>query len=247
VESGILDRAMELAAAQLEAGHAVLLLSGADWHPGVVGIVAGRVKERFNRPTLVAAELGDGTIKGSARSIEGLDIGGAIIAARQNGMLLTGGGHAMAGGFSLPLDRVEAFHAFLDERLAEALTRPAAQELAVEGVLTVPAATAELASHVSRLAPFGMGNAEPLFVLPRVRVVRADRIGREGNTLRLMLEGEGGGPRLKALLFRAQESPLAETLERRGGAPLHLAGWLRAESWNNVTTAGFFIHDAALA
>ena len=246
VEGGILDRAMALAAEQLAAGHAVLLLSGTDWHPGVVGIVAGRVKERYNRPALVAAVLEDGTVKGSGRSIEGLDLGAAIIAARQSGLLLTGGGHAMAGGFSLQAADVAAFHAFLDERLAGARSRPAAQELVIEGVLTVPAATAELAAHIDRLAPFGMGNAEPLFVLPRVRVLRADRIGREGNTLRLMLEGEGGGPRLKALLFRAHESPLAEALERRGG-PLHLAGWLRAESWNAVTTAGFFIQDAAVA
>ncbi|MGI4746128.1 MAG: single-stranded-DNA-specific exonuclease RecJ [Janthinobacterium lividum] len=247
VESGILDRAMGLAAGQLEAGHAVLLLSGDDWHPGVVGIVAGRVKERFNRPALVAAVLPDGTVKGSGRSIEGLDLGSAIIAARQSGLLLTGGGHAMAGGFSLHADRLSQFHDFLDDRLAEARQRPAAQELLVEGVLAVPAATVELATHVNRLAPFGMGNAEPLLVLPRVRVLRADRIGREGNTLRLMLEGEGGGIRLKALLFRANESPLAEALERRGGPPLHLAGWLRAESWNNAVTAGFFIHDAAVA
>ncbi|MGI4797123.1 MAG: DHHA1 domain-containing protein, partial [Janthinobacterium lividum] len=247
VESGIVDRAVEQGAAQLAAGHAVMLLSGQDWHPGVVGIVAGRLKERFNRPALVAAELEDGTIKGSARSIPGLDIGAAIIAARQSGLLQTGGGHAMAGGFSLPKDRLAEFHAHLDDRLAEARLRPATLELAIEAVLTVPAATVELAGHIDRLAPFGSGNEEPLFVLSRVRVLRADRIGREGNTLRLLLEGEGGGPRLKALLFRAHESPLAETLERRGGPALHLAGWLRAERWNDTVTAGFFIQDAAIA
>ena len=247
VESGILDRAMQMAEVQFAAGHAVLLLAGADWHPGVVGIVAGRVKERFNRPALVAATLEDGTVKGSGRSTEGLDIGSAIIAARQSGLLLTGGGHAMAGGFSLQAADLDAFHAFLDERLAGARLRPAAQDLVVEGMLTVPAATAALAAEIHRLAPFGMGNAEPMFVLPRVRVLRAERIGREGNTLRLMVGGEGGGPRLKALLFRAHESPFADALERRDGPPLHLAGWLRAESWNNTTTAGFFIHDAAVA
>ena len=186
-------------------------------------------------------------MKGSGRSIDGLDLGSAIIAARQAGLLETGGGHAMAAGFSLKVGHLAALHAFLDERLADARTRPASRELPVEGVLTVPAATAELAGHINRLAPFGAGNDEPLFVLPRVRILRAERIGREGNTLRLLVEGEGGGVRLKALLFRAHESPLAETLETRGGPPLHLAGWLRAEAWNGSVTAGFFIHDAALA
>lgn len=247
VESGIMDQAMERGAAQIEAGHAVILLAGTDWHPGVVGIVAGRLKERFNRPAFVAAALEDGTVKGSGRSVDGLDLGSAIISARQNGLLLTGGGHAMAGGFSLRASDLDRFHAFLDERLAAARSRPVASALAVDGVLTVQAATVELASHIDRLAPFGSGNEEPLFVLSRVRVLRADRIGREGNTLRLMLEGEGGGPRLKALLFRANESKLTATLEARGGPPLHLAGWLRAESWNNTTSAGFFIQDAAVA
>ena len=247
VESAILEQAMRQAEAQLVAGHAVLLLSGGDWHPGVVGIVAGRVKDRYNRPTLVAATVEDGTARGSARSVEGLDIGGAIIAARQSGLLLTGGGHAMAGGFSLAAERLPAFHGFLDERLSAARLLPPAQALVVDGVLSVAAATVALAVGIGRLAPFGAGNAEPLFVLPRVRVLRAERIGREGDTLRLIVEGEGGGARLKALLFRASESPLADALERRGGVPLHLAGWLRAEAWNNAVSAGFFIQDAALA
>ncbi len=247
VEDGILQRAMALGEAQLGAGHAVLFLSDTDWHPGVVGIVAGRLKERFNRPVLVGAALEDGTVKGSGRSVEGLDLGGAVIAARQNGLLLTGGGHAMAAGFSLQAEHVHAFHGFLDGRLSAARLRPLSQELSVDGVLGVAAATVELAASVNRLAPFGAGNAEPLFALPRARVLRADRIGRDNNTLRLLGEGEGGGARLKALLFRADESPLAAVLEQRGAPPVHLLGWLRAETWNGATTAGFFIADAALA
>ena len=247
VETTILDRAMELGQAQLEAGHAALLLAGTDWHPGVVGIVAGRLKERFNRPVLVGAVLEDGTVKGSGRSVEGHDLGAVVIAARQAGLLTAGGGHAMAAGFTLPSAGLEPLHQFLDTRLAGAAALPPARDLSIEAVLTVQAATAELAAQVDRLAPFGMGNPEPLFALTRARVVRADRIGATGNTLRLLLEGEGGGARLKALLFRADESPLAALLEQRGAPPLHLAGWLRAESWNGAVTAGFFIQDAALA
>ena len=246
VEAAILDRAMAQGAAQIEAEHAVLMLSGTDWHPGVVGIVAGRVKERFNRPSLVGAVLEDGTIKGSGRSVPGLDLGSAVIAARQAGLLLTGGGHAMAAGFSLQQDRLADFHAFLNDRLAEARHRPACLDLSVDGVLGVSGASVELASHVGRLAPFGAGNEEPVFALPNVRVLRADRIGKEGNTLRAMIEGEGGGARLKALLFRADDSPVARALEARDGARLHLAGQLRAEAWNGQVSAGFFITDAAV-
>ena len=118
--------------------------------------------------------------------------------------------------------------------------------LTLDGVLGMAGADAALAQMVARLGPFGTGNAEPLFVLPRARVVKSDRIGKDGNTIRAMLEGEGGG-RLKALLFRAKDGPLAEALGRVGGAPLHLAGHLRAESWQGRVSAGFFITDAAPA
>jgi len=116
----------------------------------------------------------------------------------------------------------------------------------LEGVLAVGGADAALAQMVARLGPFGMGNEEPLFVLPRTRVVRSDRIGKDGGTIRAMVEGENGG-RIKALLFRAKDGPLAEALSRAGGAPLHLAGYLRAESWRGQISAGFFIADAAPA
>ncbi|GAN87017.1 single-stranded-DNA-specific exonuclease RecJ [Komagataeibacter intermedius] len=246
VEADILDRAMELAAAQRAQGHAVLVLSGRDWHPGVVGIVAGRIKEKFNRPVLVGAELDDGSVKGSARSVPGHDLGGAIIAARQAGLLSSGGGHAMAAGFGLPAEGIPALHAFLDHHLATAAGLPDAVDLTIDAVVNVAAADVSLATDMDRLAPFGAGNDEPLIALPRVRVAYAERIGREGNTLRLTLQGEGRGPRLKALVFRANESPLAPVLEDRDAPPLHLAGWLRAESWNGRTSATFFIRDAAI-
>jgi single-stranded-DNA-specific exonuclease len=245
VEAGISADAMALAQAQIDAGHAVILLAQAGWHPGVVGIVAGRIKEKFNRPVLVAG-IAEGVAKGSGRSVPGLDLGAAVIAARQSGLLKTGGGHAMAAGFSLAEDGVAAFHAFLNERLAAASTMPDAGALTLDGMLAVSGADAALAQMVGRLGPFGTANAEPQFVLPRARIVKSDRIGKDGNTIRAMVEGEGGG-RVKALLFRAKEGELAAALCRVGDAPLHLAGYLRAESWQGRTTAGFFITDAAPA
>jgi len=246
VEAGMLEAALAAAKAQAVAGHPVLLVAGAQWHPGVVGIVAGRIKERYNRPALVAA-LVDGMAKGSGRSVLGLDLGAAVIAARQSGLLVTGGGHAMAAGFSLKAERMAEFHAFLNERLAAASELPGAADLAVEATLAVPGATMDLAAQVGRLAPFGNGNEEPVFVLNRARVVRSDRVGREGASIRAFVEGEGGGPRLKAMYFRAREGALADALLDRAGTPLHLAGHLRAEEWNGGTSVGFVISDAAPA
>jgi single-stranded-DNA-specific exonuclease len=246
VEAAMLDGALRAAAEQAAVGHAALLVSGAGWHPGVVGIVAGRIKERFNRPACVAA-IADGLAKGSGRSVAGVDLGAAVIAARQAGILATGGGHPMAAGFSLAADRLTEFHTLLNERLAAAALLPSAADLAVEGTLAVPGATTDLAQHLGRLAPFGSGNEEPNLVLQRARVLRADRVGRDATAIRTFVEGEGGGPRLKAMLFRAKDGALSDALLGRIGMPLHLAGHLRLEEWNGTISAGFVITDAAPA
>jgi single-stranded-DNA-specific exonuclease len=244
VEAEVLGAAFAEAEAQYNAGHAVLLVSGEGWHPGVVGIVAGRVKEKFNRPACVAG-VAAGLAKGSGRSVPGLDLGAAVIAARQAGLLESGGGHAMAAGFSFRIGRQAELHAFLEERLARAGDLPGAADLLVEGTVMVPAATSALAQQVERLAPFGAGNEEPIFALPRARVVRADRVGKEGNTIRAFIEGESGG-RLKAICFRAKEGPLAEALLARSGVPMHLCGQLRAERWNDEVSACLHVADAAV-
>jgi single-stranded-DNA-specific exonuclease len=246
VEASILEAAVSAAEEQARQGHAALMVAGPAWHPGVVGIVAGRIKERFNRPACVAG-IADGLAKGSGRSVPGLDLGAAVIAARQAGILKTGGGHPMAAGFSLAPDRLAAFHAFLDDRLAPAALLPAAVDLAVEATLAVPGATTELAFHLARLAPFGAGNEEPMLVLQRARVVRAGRVGREGTAIRAIIEGEEGAARLKAMLFRAREGVLADILCGASGLALHLAGHLRAEEWSGGVSPCFVIADGAAA
>ncbi len=247
VEAGIMEAAMQSAEAQVAAGAAVVLVAGEAWHPGVVGIVAGRIKEKLNRPACVAG-IAEGIGKGSGRSVPGLDLGAAVIAARQAGILETGGGHAMAAGFSLRTERVDEFRAFLNERLAAASALPGMAALAIEASLTVPAASTDMARSLERLAPFGAGNEEPMLVLHRARVLRADRVGKDSASVRMFLEGEGGGPRLKAMLFRAREGRLAEALLARGeGLPLHVAGHLRAEEWNGSTSPCFIVADAAMA
>lgn len=243
VEAAVLAEAMAAAEAQMAAGHAVLLVAGEGWHPGVVGIVAGRIKERFNRPAC-AAGIADGIAKGSGRSVAGIDLGAAVIAARQAGMLATGGGHAMAAGFSLPAAGLAALHDWLDARLAAAAALPAAAALSVDAVMPLAGATAGLAESVARLAPFGAGNPEPVFALPQVRVLRADRVGREAGSLRLALADAAGGGRIKAMLFRGADPDLFAALEAGpAGGPLHVAGVVRADDWSGG--ACLHLRDAA--
>ena len=244
VEQSALEAALAMAAEQRAAGRAVLAVCAEGWHPGIVGIVAGRLKERFNRPALVGA-VEDGVVKGSGRSVPGLDLGAAVIAARREGILRTGGGHAMAAGFALEATRWADFQAFLDDRLSAAAALPDSADLVIEGAISVAGASLALAADIARLAPFGMMNPEPVLVLPAARVAHAERIGREGNTLRCTLAGMGG-ERLKAILFRAGETPLAASLLARPPA-LHVAGHLRINRWQGQESAQFTIIDAAFA
>jgi len=246
VEAGVLDQAMAAAQAQMEAGRAVLLVHGADFHPGIVGIVAGRLKERFNRPACVGGTR-DGIVKGSGRSVAGHDLGAAIISARQSGILASGGGHAMAAGFALAPDRLAELHDFLCERLPVNPDAPRRPHLHVEAMVTAGGANLELAQHLACMAPFGTGNEEPMLLIPDIRVVKSDRLGNDGNTIRAMVQSEGDPRRLKTLLFRAGDGALGQALTARDGARLHLAGHLRAETWNGTTTAGFCVVDGAVA
>jgi len=244
VEAGVLADATAAAQAQADAGHEVLLVCGAGWHPGVVGIVAGRLKERFNRPVCVGG-LSGGLIKGSGRSVPGVDLGAAVIAARQSGLLVSGGGHAMAAGFGLMPEREADFADFLRARLPRPPGTPHRPHLHVEASVAAAGASLDLARQLARLAPFGTGHEEPVIVVPDVRVLKTDRLGNDGNTLRAYVEGEGGGPRLKCMLFRAGDGPLAQALTDRMGGRLHLAGHLRAEHWNGMDSVSLCVVDAA--
>ncbi|QHI96126.1 single-stranded-DNA-specific exonuclease RecJ [Aristophania vespae] len=244
IEGHALQSAIDRAQAQIDAGHAVILLCDKEWHPGIVGIVAGRLKERFNRPTLIGALNEDNIIKGSARSVTGLDIGNAIIASQQAGLLLAGGGHSMAAGFSLKESNLEAFHQFLNQTLSQALTLPPQEALQIDGILTLNGATPTLAKELSALAPFGNGNEEPILALSHVRCVKTDRIGKDGNTLRVILQGEDGFTRLKGLVFRAAEKRFTNLLEDRTKPLIHVAGQLRLEEWQGIENLTFFISDA---
>ncbi len=247
IEAAVLEHAIDLADAQDAAADTarepVVLVAELGWHPGVIGIVASRLRERFNRPACVLAI--DGAIaKGSGRSIPGAALGSAVIAARQEGLLIAGGGHAMAAGFTVATDRIGAFKSFLDEHIARQLDhRIPAVGLAIDGALTPKAATAKIVGALEAVGPFGTGNPRPRFALPRVKVARADVVGTDH--VRCFLVGAEGGPRLKGVAFRSLGTALGEALLATGGAPLHLAGHLKVDRWRGADAVELVIEDAA--
>lgn len=247
IESAVLDRAMALAEAQDAgadaAGEPVILVAERGWHPGVIGIVASRLRERFNRPACVLAIEGE-VAKGSGRSIPGAALGSAVIAARQAGILTAGGGHAMAAGFTVATERIGELKSFLDEHVARQLDRRIpAVGLAIDGALTPKGATASIVDALESVGPFGAGNPRPRFALPRVKVARADVVGTDH--VRCFLVGAEGGSRLKGIAFRAADTALGRTLLETAGTPLHVAGHLKADRWQGRDAVELVIEDAA--
>lgn len=243
IEAAVLLDAIEQVEGSPDDGSPVLIAAGEGWHPGVIGIVAGRLKERYNRPTLViAVEGGEG--KGSGRSVPGIDLGSAIIAARQAGILIKGGGHAMAAGFTVARERIRDLRDFLAERFAAIADGTLVPVLDLDGALDAQAVTADLVETLQKVGPFGSGNAEPRFAVMGARVLRADVVGT--GHVRCTLTGARGG-RLKAIAFRAADSDLGHALLNSAGATLHVAGTLRRDTWQGQVGVQMFLDDAAPA
>ncbi len=242
IEAMILDEAMAIASLQDNA--AFVLAAEAGWHPGVVGIVAGRLKERFGKPAFVAGfEGGEG--RGSARSVPGIDIGSAVRAAHDAGILSAGGGHAMAAGFALKADRLEEFRAFLASRFANAADAlAAARILHLDGLVAPAGIGPGLVEEIARAGPFGAGNPEPVVAMSDVHVGFADVVGRDHVRLRLI---GSDGARLDAIAFRAASGPLGQALLAARGRAIHAAGKLRADEWNGRQRVQLHLEDAAAA
>ncbi|MDE2302133.1 MAG: single-stranded-DNA-specific exonuclease RecJ [Sphingomonadales bacterium] len=235
------------AEAQVAGQHnrAVLVLAGRGWHPGVIGIVAGRIKEATGKPTLVIALGGDGgDAKGSGRSIAGVDLGAAIITARDEGLLLAGGGHAMAAGLTIAPQAIETFAAWLDNRLArDVAAARIGQALTLDLALAPRGLTPDLVDLLDSIGPFGVGWPAPRLAVGPVRLVRAEPVGRDH--VRVIASGLDGAS-FKAIAFRAADSPLGQALlhggrERR----LWLAGRARRDDWGARPAAELHIEDAA--
>lgn len=247
IEAAVLEDAIALMETSVDDSPELVLAVGEGWHPGVIGIVASRLKDRFNRPACVVAL--DGTLgKASGRSVRGVDLGSAIIAARQAGLLVAGGGHAMAAGFTVEREKIDDLRAFLRERIARQLedTGPLVPSLSLDGALSVRGANTDLMRHLERLAPYGTGNSEPRFAVTDARIVKADVVGGEGKHVRCILTGNDGS-RLKSIAFRAMDSDLGPALLQSGGRPMHLAGTLRPDRWNGNDGVQLLIDDAAVS
>ena len=245
-ELGVLNAALDQVEETGQAGQdaGLIFVAGEGWHPGVVGIVAGRLANRFNRPACVISINGD-RATGSGRSIAGVDLGAAIIAARQSGLLLKGGGHVMAAGFAARSIYLKAFGEFLQTRLASEITVAAqARGLNLDGALSPGGATRDLVAAIEKVGPFGTKNPEPRVVLPDVRVSWSKVVG--ANHVSCSLSGADGS-RLRGIAFRAMDSELGPALLNADGAPLHVAGKLRLNSWQGNETVQMFIDDAAPA
>lgn len=243
VESHVLDDALADATRRgVRAG--LVAAAGEAFHPGVIGIVAGRLKERFGLPSFVFS-LDGSMAKGSARSIPGVDTGGAVHAAMAEGLLVSGGGHAMAAGLTFARGALEDVLAFLDARLApQVAAASGARDIVIDGALSASGATVGLVESVSHVGPFGAGNPEPVFALKGVRLVTADIVGT--NHVRCVASDDSGG-RVKGIAFRALEEPIGQTLLKSGGRPLHLAGKFKRDDWNGQSRVQMVIEDAAVA
>jgi single-stranded-DNA-specific exonuclease len=242
IEAEVLEEAMTGVEAALEDLGGLVFAVGEGWHPGVIGIVAARLKERYNRAACVVA-LDNGIGKASGRSVRGVDLGAAVIAARHAGLLIAGGGHPMAAGFSATADRLPELKLFLANRIAaQQVDGPLAPTLELDGMLSVGGATPDLVALLARLGPFGTGNAEPRFALADARIVQASVVGE--NHVRCILSGQGG-ERLKAIAFRSLDTDLGKALLKSGSTPMHIAGHLRPDTWQGRNDVQLLIDDAA--
>lgn len=247
IESIVLAEAMEEAAALPETD-TVIMVARQGWHPGVIGIVAGRLKEHFNKPAVVIA-LEEHAGKASARSIAGIDLGAAVIAAVQTGLLIGGGGHAMAAGFSIEENQIQPLRNFFNTRFRSSMRMLTGKRmLSLDGIVSLPALTVDLARLIERAGPFGAGNPSVRLWVPRVKAVHCDIVG-SAHVRAILVDAQGSAPSgsLKAMAFRSAESPLGQALLNARGRALHVAGQTRINMWQGRESVDFFIDDVAYA
>jgi single-stranded-DNA-specific exonuclease len=244
IEAAVCEAAEQLCGGQ--GNRAVAVVSAAGWHPGVIGIVAGRLKEKLGRPAIVIAIGEDGIGKGSGRSVSGVDLGAAVLAAKDSGLLIAGGGHAMACGVTVEGDRIEALTDFLEERLSADVARASdGRALLLDAVLAPGGVCPTLCDALDHGGPYGAGWPAPRVVAGPVRVIKADVVGT--NHLRVIVAGDDGR-RIKAIAFRMAETPLGEAML---AAPPHrrlwIAGRVKKDEWSDRVSAELHLEDAAWA
>ncbi|MDZ3833281.1 MAG: single-stranded-DNA-specific exonuclease RecJ [Sphingopyxis sp.] len=244
IEAAVLDEAITASAATANAP--VAIVSGVGWHPGVIGIVAGRLKERLHRPAIVIAIDEAGVGKGSGRSISGVDLGAAILAAKECGLLTAGGGHAMAAGLTVEAGKIDALGAFLNERLAADVERASGDKaLLIDAVLAPRGISPLWCEAIESAGPYGAGWPAPRVATGPVRIVESGIVGTDH--VRLIVAGDDGA-RFKAIAFRSAETDLGQALlHARGNRKLWLAGRAKRDDWGSRPAAELHLEDAAWA
>jgi single-stranded-DNA-specific exonuclease len=235
-----------LAHAETQADGPLVLVSGRGWHPGVIGIVASRLKERFGRPAIVIAEEEDGTGKGSGRSISGVDLGAAVLAAKDSGLLVAGGGHAMAAGLTVAPGGVEPLRAFLDDRLTKDVEEArGGRSLLLDVALAPGGVTGSLCDQLDAAGPYGAGWPSPRVAAGPARLIRPGIVGN--GHVRAIASGDDGRS-FKLIAFRAADTPLGQALLASApGQKWWLAGSIRRDEWTGGNAAEMHLDDAAPA
>jgi single-stranded-DNA-specific exonuclease len=244
IEMLVCEQAEAQAAGQVDAP--VITVMSAGWHQGVIGIVAGRLKERFGRPAIVISETEDGTGKGSGRSISGVDLGAAVLAAKENGLLIAGGGHAMAAGLTLAPGRLDAFRAFINERLSSDVEKACGDRALLLDALLAPGGVAGgLCDALDTAGPYGAGWPSPRVAAGPVRLLRTGIVG-DGHVRGLGCGDDG--KTFKWIAFRSAASALGlALLSSPGDQRWWLAGTIKRDEWNGGNAAEMHLEDAALA
>ncbi|WP_439925193.1 single-stranded-DNA-specific exonuclease RecJ [Nitrobacter sp. JJSN] len=233
-----------LASLGLEDKGSVIVTASEGWHPGVVGLVASRLKDKFSRPAFVVALEPGGIGTGSGRSIGGVDLGKAVRHAVNHGVLLKGGGHAMAAGVTLRKERLAEFRAYMETALATDVARSRhVRELFIDGAVTARAATPEFVATLNRAGPFGAGNPEPVVALPSHQLVYADEVGQAHLRLRFK---SGDGTIVNGIAFRAVGQPLGNALTQMRGQVVHVAGSLAVDRWQGAERVQLRVIDVAV-
>ena len=247
MEQQMLAEAKAEADAELAGGSgpAIVVTASRDWHPGIVGLLASRLKEHSRRPAFAIAFNANGVGTGSGRSIAGFDLGRLVRDAVSASLLVKGGGHAMAAGITVERDKLGALRAFFEDRAALDVFRLQDEEvLDIDAALAAEGATVNLLETLEKAGPFGAGHVAPVFVLPRHRLEDARLVG--ANHIRADLRSDGGA-RIQAIAFRAAGAPLGDFLVANRGRTVHVAGSLSGSYWNGSRKVDFRIMDAALA
>lgn len=242
IEAAVQEEAM--AAAEAQADDPVILVAGKGWHPGVVGIVASRLKEKFHRPAFVTAIDEDGNGKGSGRSISGVDLGAAVLAAKDEGHLVAGGGHAMAAGITVAPGGIDALKAYLDARLADDVEQArSGRKLIVDAMLAPGGVAGELCDQIERAGPYGAGWPAPRMAVGPVRLHRSGIVG-QGHVRTIAIGDDGRS--FKAIAFRAADGPLGQAiLSASPDSRFWLAGTIKRDEWTGGNAAEMHIEDIA--